>query len=77
MGIPVDRAQAEQHLELAKRHVAEGRQRVAKQQELVVRLEQDGHDTRNANALLSQFEETLTLQEENLDRIKQEIGEGE
>lgn len=74
---PTDRTLAERHLELAKKHVAEGRRRVAAQQELVARLERGGHATRTANALLSQFEETLTLQEESLDRVKKEVGERE
>jgi hypothetical protein len=74
---PIDRVQAARHLKLARRQVAEGRQRIAKQQELVARLERNGHDAKQANALLSQFEETLTLQKENLDRIKQEVGESE
>lgn len=74
---PIDRDQAARHLKLARRHVAEGRQRIAKQQELVAKLERDGHDIKPANALLSQLEETLTLQEEGLERLKLEVKKGQ
>ena len=73
----VDRVVARQHLQLANKHVSEGRLRVEAQRALVARLERDGHDTLKAKTLLEQFQTTLALQVESRDRIVQELGESE
>jgi hypothetical protein len=72
----IDRAAARQHLELAKRHVADGQLRVTAQLALVARLERQGYDTHQAKTLLHQLEETLSLQLQTRDRIAEELSEG-
>lgn len=55
---------------MAERHVAEGEQRVRRQQELVAELERDGHDVRDAKLLLRQFEEIHDLQIVHLNALR-------
>jgi len=76
MIMPVERAIAAEHLELANRHVAEGQRRVEAQLTLIARLERDGHDSGPARELLRQFEKTLALQMETRDRIVEELRQG-
>jgi len=57
----MDRALIEDHLAEAERHVQEGREHVMRQMGLVLELQQDGHDTTEAERLLEQFREMLTL----------------
>lgn len=45
----------------ADRHVIESRERIAKQQALVKKLELDGHDSTMAKALLKEFRNSLQL----------------
>lgn len=40
------------HLAQAERHVAEGQAHIKRQRELIVELQRDGHDTREAQRLL-------------------------
>jgi hypothetical protein len=51
-----------EHLEQARRHVAEGELHLARQRALVVQLERGGHDTTQARKLLKQFEELQQMQ---------------
>ncbi|WP_237479413.1 hypothetical protein [Lichenibacterium dinghuense] len=51
------------HLETADRHLAEGAERIGKQEALVARLDQDGHDTAEALRLLEQLR---SLQEQSI-----------
>jgi hypothetical protein len=62
-----------QHLDLAERHVSQGRERVHKQAALLARLERDGHNTEQAKSLLEQLERALSLQIESRDRIQREL----
>jgi hypothetical protein len=77
MGPIVDRDGTRRHLELANKHVAEGRRRVEAQVGLVARLRRDGHDALQARILLQQFKMSLALQVEARDRIVQELGGSE
>lgn len=61
------------HLEQARRHVAEGEKHVGSQRELVTQLERDGHDSTQARQLLREFEEVQRLHVEHRDRLEQEI----
>jgi hypothetical protein len=61
------------HLAMANRHVASGNRIVARQQQLIEKLEADGHDTREAVALLSRFEELLALHLSDRDRLFGEL----
>jgi hypothetical protein len=69
----MQRAMLVRHLEMARRHVAEGERHVARQRELVAELERDGHDTAQSRDLLKQFEELLALHVSDRDRIEQEL----
>ncbi|MBV9290313.1 MAG: hypothetical protein JO288_21270 [Hyphomicrobiales bacterium] len=73
MTSPIDRPFAAEHLELANRHVAEGRSRVEAQLALIAKLARQGHDTWHARTILRQFVETLALQVETRERIAEEL----
>jgi hypothetical protein len=64
---------ARQHLEQAERHVLLGMRHVMRQRELIQRLESGGHDTREANRLLRQFEDLLELHIHDRDRLRREV----
>ena len=59
----------EAELEMVRRHVAEGKQLVSQQKELVLALEAEGRDTRQAEDALEQFEGMQRLHEEHLERL--------
>ena len=62
-------------LQLARRHVTEGRERVSRQEALIARLVRDEHDHMlpNANALLDQLRGFLAFSEAHMERL---IAEG-
>jgi len=60
-------------LELARRHVAEGAERVRNQQALIVRLEQGGHTTGEAETLLDLLVETQAEFERHLTQIEADL----
>jgi type II secretory pathway predicted ATPase ExeA len=62
-----------QQFEFVRRHVENGRQRVRRVKELIIRLENEGLNTREAEALLKSFEETLRLFEEHYQSIKERL----
>ena len=51
------------HLEMADRHLAEGGERITRQEALVATLDRDGHDTTEARRLL---ESLRRMQEEGI-----------
>jgi hypothetical protein len=59
-------AQAEQHVELGKKHIQ-------RQRELIIELKEDGHDTAIAERLLVQFEELQALHVTHRDRLASEL----
>ncbi len=63
-----------QHLAESERHVRDGALIVARQRELVARLERDGHDTHAARALLAQFEELQALHIADCERRRNACG---
>jgi uncharacterized membrane protein len=71
----LDTEKFREHLALANKHVAQGRQRVERQAALFAKLESGGHDITQAKALLEQLRHTLALQIETRDRILRELGE--
>jgi hypothetical protein len=73
MDLAANRATALRHLELANRHVSQGRQRVDRQAALITRLERDGHDTKQGKMLLEEMKITLALQIEDRDRILENL----
>jgi hypothetical protein len=63
------------HLQQAERHVAEGKQRIERQRELVAKLTAQGHDTSSAIDLLTVFEQTQAMHIAGRDRIHAELAE--
>ena len=61
------------HLAVANRHVAGGNRIVINQRQLVDQLAADGHDTRDARALLARFEDLLALYLSDRDRLMHEL----
>lgn len=68
-------SQEQQHLDQANQHVREAEERIAKQEALVRQLAADGHDIRDAEALLQAFRDTLAGMKEHRDLIKTELKE--
>ena len=69
------RALVDEHLAQAERHVTDGEALVARQREIVERLERGGHDTREAMTLLRQLEQAQALHIQERDRLLQERAE--
>lgn len=61
----------QEHLEAAERHVAQGREHIAHQCELIAELERDGHHQAAAKAasMLETYMELQGLHEEDRDRL--------
>jgi hypothetical protein len=55
----VSRAMEERHLELADRHIAEGRARIERQADLIKRLRAKGESTARAEEFIRLLESTL------------------
>jgi hypothetical protein len=70
-----DKSMILDHLELARRHVAEGEEHIVRQRAIVAGLERDGHDTFEAKASLAQFEELYRLHVADRDRLEKELAE--
>ena len=64
-----------EHLAQAERHAAEGRRHLARQEELIARLDQHGHDTTDARNVLSTLRTTQALHEADVERILGELGQ--
>jgi hypothetical protein len=60
------------HLALAEEHVARGAENVARQREMIAELERDGHDAKQARAMLAEFEQLQAMHVADRDRL---IGE--
>lgn len=65
------------HLAMANRHVADGNRLVTRQRQLIIKLETDGHDTREALALLARFEDLLKEHLGHRDRLVDELKSAE
>jgi hypothetical protein len=75
-GRSAGRAALKRHLVLAEEHVAKSEKLVARQGEIVDRLQRDGHAlAANAGALLRQFEELWAAHIDGRDRLIQELRE--
>jgi len=58
---------------MANRHIASGTRVIIRQRQLIDELEADGHDTREALALLARFEDMLALHLADRDRLFGEL----
>lgn len=65
-----------EHLRLARQHLVDGEARIARQAELVERLEAGGHPSELARALLVSFEETLDQMRAHRDYLENEADYG-
>jgi hypothetical protein len=63
------------HLAMVSRHVTRGEQIVARQREIIARLERAGCDTSYAKRLLLQFEEVQSLHVADCDRLEKALAE--
>jgi hypothetical protein len=70
-----DRAMIMEHLEQARRRVAEGERHIALQPEIVAEMERDGHDTSMSRQLLDQFEQICALYVAERARLEKELDE--
>jgi hypothetical protein len=61
---------SEDRLELARRHVIEGRRVIAAQQELIERLRAAGKDTTIDERLLRRFEQNQVVFEKDLEELE-------
>lgn len=68
-------AYTSEDLSMAERHVAEAERHVIGQEMIVTKLRLEGADTGMAEALLSEFEDTLRMHRHDRDRIAAELGE--
>ena len=65
------------HLAMADRHIASGNRVIIRQRQLITKLAADGHDTREAVALLARFEDLLALHLGDRDRLFAELKSAE
>ena len=65
----------EHHLSIARRHVGEGTRHVTRQRLLVLTLDQAGNESSCAKALLSEFEQALTMQISHRDWLQSMLDE--
>lgn len=72
-----DRAPYEKHLAMAQEHIAMHERDIARQRELVKKLEPYGPVSEQAKALLAQFEALHAMHIADRDRLKQELSEVE
>lgn len=63
------------HLALAERHVAQGRKHLASQMQVIIDLENSGHDTAVARRLLVSFEDAQRMHIADRDRLKKELAD--
>jgi hypothetical protein len=60
---------------MARRHVAMGERHIARQREIVAKLERDGHDSLDSKRLLGFFEELQNMHIAHRDRLVKMLAE--
>jgi cell fate (sporulation/competence/biofilm development) regulator YlbF (YheA/YmcA/DUF963 family) len=72
----MDQKMLRDHWILAERHAAQGQRAVAKQREILARLEADGHIEQAAKArrLLTEFEELQVMYLADRDKLRKALG---
>jgi len=70
-----DRAILLERFSMARRHVATGERNIARQREIVAKLERDGHNAQEAKWLLASFEEIQNLHIAHRDRLEKALAE--
>ena len=74
---PMNRAILLEHLALADEHIEIGWRNIARQEEVIAKLEAHGHDTFVARRMLKNFEDPQALNLEELERIRAELRHNE
>jgi hypothetical protein len=69
----LDRATLLKRLAQAERHVAQGEAHIGKQEALVAELETEGHETKDALAILAMLREIQTQHILNMARLLKEL----
>ena len=69
----MNRAMLERHLAFAEAHVVQGKRLIEQQRVLIERLKVDGHDTREAERLLSNFRDAQAQHVHQLELVRHEI----
>lgn len=69
----MDRKMVQRHLEQTRRHVIEGEVRIARQAELVAKLERHGFDLTEPSRLLAVFEAVQNLNIARRDQLEVEL----
>jgi hypothetical protein len=69
----MDRAFLEQLLVQAEQHVSLGERHIARQREIVAKLERDGHDSTQAKELLAVFLATQAAHVAGPERLQEEL----
>ncbi|WP_342737428.1 hypothetical protein [Bradyrhizobium sp. B117] len=69
----MDRAILVEHLNQARRHAAMGEHHLARQEQLIAELDQDGHDTAAAMSVLATLRRTQELHELDVKRLLGEL----
>jgi hypothetical protein len=64
-------------LDLAERHYDEGVKVLERQRSLLESLRRHGHDTREAEELLKEFEETQALHTADRDRLRSQLNDAQ
>jgi hypothetical protein len=70
-----DRTTLLKYFSMARRHVASGERNIARQRELVARLERDGHNSQEAKRLLALFGELQKFHIAGRDRLEKALAE--
>jgi hypothetical protein len=71
----MDRAMELAHLAEAERHIAEGKRRLERQEEIVAELKRQGHDAETALCLLALFRQVQADYVSHRDRIQKALEE--
>ena len=69
----MDRATELVHFRKAENDIKEGRGRIERQNELIARLREQGHDLTAANSMLQTLHETLAVMEQHREMILKEL----
>jgi hypothetical protein len=70
-----DRTAILERFSMARRHVAMGARHIARQREIVARLERDGHDSLDSKRLLGYFEELHNMHIAHRDRLERVLAQ--
>jgi len=69
----MDRASLRQHLADIDVHIADGERHILKQERMVADLDEDGHDTKDALAILETLRETRALHIQRRDLLLRQL----